>query len=180
MSGNLGFMKDKVKDVKKVAEEAGDGDFAPLPRGWYRVMVTQADIVAPSSGGAMAKLRLDVEGPSHVGRVVFDQIILALDNAEWGPGDDGELEPKNGSATAEKIGRERFCQLAVSSGFEEIPDDTKLFVGKTVDVLLKIEKSKEYGEQNRVAAYRLPQDIATPTNGATGKSADFDDEDVPF
>ena len=154
---DLDFMGDDFDPVKE-AEEAGDGDFKPLPVGWYSGVITEAKIEDTKAGnGKMVGIRLDVEGPTHAGRVIFDRIIVA-----------------HPSEKAVAIGRARFGQLCVSAGFEKKPNDTKALLGKRIEFKLKIERSKEYGDSNRVQAYRK--------SSGTTEVADvsFDDDDIPF
>ena len=50
----------------------GNGNFEPLPAGWYTATITKAELKTTSAGnGQFIKLRYDITGPSHQGRVVF-------------------------------------------------------------------------------------------------------------
>ena len=65
------------------------GDYTPLPEGEYSVTIKDAEVKATNDGtGQYIKLRLDVQGPTHAGRVVFSNINI-----------------RNKSEQAEQIGR---------------------------------------------------------------------------
>jgi len=145
-------------DPKTEADKAGgDGDYSPLKPGDYQVRVTEADVQATKAGdGKYIYVRLDVEGPTGAGRVVFDRMIV--------------LHP---NPTAVEIGKGRFAQLCVAAGFEKKPGGTKALIGKAVTAKLKVEKSKQYGDRNAVQSFKAP-------SGDAGPAVAFNDDDVPF
>ena len=160
---NLDFMGSV--DIKAKAQEASNIDM-PIPAGKYTATITEADIEKSKSGEAtMIKLRLDVTGPKHAGRVVFDRIIVHHTNPS-----------KQKSA---EIGVETFAVLAVSTGFDTRPNDTKLLIGKSVGIKVKIERSEEYGDRNNVSYYFTPSGVTAPV-AAPQNSGEFKDDDVPF
>lgn len=148
-------------DTDKAAESASTGDFSPIPRGTYRVKVAQADTQPTKAGnGEMLKVRLDVVGPQHAGRVVFDDILI--------------VHPKE---DAQRIGRERLATLCRAAALRN-PENTELLVGKEVDAFIKIETDAQYGDKNKVSFYSTPS--GGSLNGATGASSGFNDDDIPF
>lgn len=158
---DLSFMYNDGFDTDKAAESAG-GDFSPIPKGTYRVKVVGVEPKETKAGnGQMLKVRLDVLGPQHAGRVVFDDILV-----------------EHTTADAQRIGRERFATLCRAAGLKN-PKNTEPLLGKEVDAFVKVETDKEYGDRNRVGFYSAPKGFSG-ANGATGASAGFEDDDVPF
>jgi hypothetical protein len=159
---DLSFLYGDGFDTDKAAEEAGGGgDFSPIPKGTYRVKVVQADTKPTKAGnGSMLKVRLDVLGPQHAGRVVFDDILV-----------------KHTSEDAQRIGRERFATLCRAAGIAN-PKDTSVLVGKEVDAFIKVETDAQYGDRNRVSFYS-PAESGVSFSGSSSAVA-FTDDDVPF
>lgn len=146
-------------DTDEAAQNANT-DYAPVPKGTYRVKISSADVSKTKAGnGEMLKVRLDIVGPAHAGRVIFDDILI--------------VHP---SEAAQRIGRERLATLARATGLTN-PANTDPMIGKEVDAFIKIEKDEQYGDRNKVSFYSAPS-----TGGLTsaGASAGFDDADIPF
>lgn len=142
--------------------EPSTPDYAPLPVGWYRVRITDATLKESRSGGEYMNVRYDVSGGDHDGRVVFGMITTQHRNSK-----------------AVEIGEQQILDLAAACGIVEL-DDTDQLVGHEIDVRLKIERSDEYGDRNRVVAW-LP--AGTKTKGASAPAVSaprFADDDVPF
>lgn len=161
MSNDLDFLGDDF-DPQAAADKGGDGDFTPLPPGWYYGRVTEIEVQDTKAGnGKMVYARIDIEGPSHAGRVVFDRMIV-----------------KHPSRDAVDIGQARFGNLCLAAGFEKKPSQTKALLGKVVGVKLKTEKSKEYGDKSVPVSYGAPK----TSNGAdTSFNPDeFNDDDIGF
>ena len=121
------------------AEIPEDNTFTPIPAGWYTARIVSADLTTTKRGdGEYIKLRLDVTGPSHAGRVVFSNINI-----------------KNASPKAEEIGVKQLASIgrAINSG--PISDTTQL-IGGVVEIKVTISKSDEYDDRNEVKAYRKP------------------------
>ena len=156
------FMGDEFNPAI-AAENNSDGDFAPLPKGTYRVRIVEADIEDMKSGnGKSLKLRMDVEGPSHAGRVVFERITLSHKTSE----------------AAQQIGRALFGTLLLACGFDAKPNKISDLLGHVVDAKLKIEKSKDpkYDDKNRTVDFAKASGAMAPAAGGGG----FNDDDIPF
>lgn len=126
------------------ASENG-GDFAPLPAGEYNVRIAEASIQDTKSGtGQYIKLRLDVTGPSHEGRVLFSNLNI-----------------KNDSQKAEEIGRQQLGDIMRATGLDSLSDTDQL-VGGNMRVKVAIRKSEEWGDQNDVKAYKAITGSAAP------------------
>lgn len=145
-------------DVNDLPQGNG-GNYDPLPEGHYDAHITQAELVPTKDGtGQYIKLRLDITGPSHQGRVVFSNINI-----------------RNASAKAEEIGRQQLGELMRAIGLARVQDTDQL-VGTHVNVKLTVREArtdaasgKTYGAQNEVRAYKaingaaaMPQATSKP------------------
>jgi len=110
--------------------------FDPLPAGTYSVVVHSTKLDATKSGGTMLVLRLDVEGPTHQGRVLFARINVS-----------------NPSETAERIGREQLGDICRAIGLARVGDTDQL-IGNSLTIKLDIEKSEQYGDKNQVKGFK--------------------------
>ena len=121
-------------------------DFAPLPAGWYDAEVTETSVEENKAGnGSYIKVRFDIVGPTHAGRVVFSNYTLEHTN------------PK-----AVTVGHSKFRQLHEACGVPVVTD-TDQIVGRRVAIKLTIKKSLEYGDSNEVKSARAPEGASRPT-----------------
>lgn len=134
-----------------------DRDFSPLPDGWYAVTISEADLKQTKAGnGQYIKMRLDVTGPSHQGRVVFSNINI-----------------RNPNPKAEEIGNQQLGELLRAIGLPKI-EDTDQLVGRSLSVKLVTRSSEQYGDQNEVKAYKAvggPSTAPAPKTTAPEKAA---------
>lgn len=115
----------------------GTSSFDPLPAGWYRVVIKEASVAKTKAGtGEYIKIRYDVEGPSHEGRVVF-----------------GNLNISNPNPKAEEIGRQQLGELMRAIGLKSLKDTDQL-VGGRLEIKLAIRESEQYGNSNDVKAFK--------------------------
>lgn len=114
------------------------GNFDPLPPGWYDATITQAELKPTKDGsGQYIKIRYDITGPSHQGRVVF-----------------GNLNIKNASSKAEEIGRQQLGELMRAIGLARVTDTDQL-IGGAIGVKLDVRAATEqYGAQNEVKGFK--------------------------
>jgi hypothetical protein len=132
--------------------QGNGGNFEPLPEGNYNATVTQAELKATNDGtGQYIKLRLDITGPSHQGRVIFSNLNI-----------------KNASAKAEEIGRQQLGDIMRAVGLAKVTDTDQL-IGGNVNIKLTIraartdEKTgKTYEASNEVKGYRAINGGAAP------------------
>lgn len=141
---NLGF----TINQNDLPEDNG-GDFAPLPAGEYNVRIAETEIKTTKSGtGQYIKLRLDVIGPTHEGRVLFSNLNI-----------------KNDSQKAEEIGRQQLGTIMRAINLPSLQDTDQL-VGGMLTVKVAIRKSEEYGDSNDIKAYKAMQGSAAPQANA--------------
>ena len=132
----------------------GNNNYEPLPAGWYDATVTQCELCDTKNGtGQYIKVRYDITGPTHEGRVVF-----------------GNLNIKNASAKAEEIGRQQLGELMRSIGLAKVTDTDQL-IGGQLQIKLDIRpertdptSGKTYEAQNEVKGFKS-------TSGSIPKAA---------
>ena len=144
----------------------GNGNFEPLPAGWYTATISQSELKATKAGnGQYIKLRYDITGPTHQGRVVF-----------------GNLNIKNANPKAEEIGRADLGEIMRAIGLAKVTDTDQL-IGGQIGIKLSIKDDAQYGASNEVkgfkslsgsaapAAASIPAKTAAPAPAASAKAA---------
>lgn len=118
-----------------------------IPAGWYTATITEADLREAKSGaGQYIKLRFDVIGPTHQGRVVFTNINIRHQNLK-----------------AEEIGRRQLGALIRAIGLPRVSDTDEL-VGHTVQIKVTVQpESALYPASNEVRGYKPVPSAARPT-----------------
>jgi hypothetical protein len=124
------------------------GAFEPLPAGWYTATISQAELKDTKAGtGQYIKLRYDITGPTHQGRVVF-----------------GNLNIKNPNPKAEEIGRADLGEIMRAIGLGKVTDTDQL-IGGQLGIKLSIKEDAQYGAGNEVKGYKSmsgsPAPVAT-------------------
>lgn len=138
----------------------GNGNFEPLPAGWYTATISQSELKATKAGnGQYIKLRYDITGPTHQGRVVF-----------------GNLNIKNANPKAEEIGRADLGEIMRAIGLAKVTDTDQL-IGGQIGIKLSIKDDAQYGASNEVKGFKslsgsaAPAAAAMPANAATAAQA---------
>lgn len=118
--------------------QGNSGTYDPLPPGWYTATITQADLrPTKDMTGEYIRVRYDITGPTHQGRVVF-----------------GNLNIKNASAKAEEIGRQQLGEVMRAIGVPRVTDTDQL-IGGVLSIKLDIRPATEkYDAQNEVRGFR--------------------------
>lgn len=139
MNGNLsGF------DAGAVAPNEG---FDVLPAGEYDVVIVSSVVEPTSKGdGKFLKLKLQVLNGEFQNRRLWDRLNL------WNP-----------SAKAVEIAKGTLSAICRAVGVLT-PGDSSELHNKPLRVKVKVEKSEEYGEQNKVTGYK-------PRNGQPAAAA---------
>ena len=146
--------------IKGDVNAGNDGDFSPIPDGWYAVKIAGAEIKQTKAGtGNYVSVQFTVTGPTHANRRIFNIYNI-----------------QNPNAAAEKIGLAELGRLAGACGIEKL-DDTDQLVGMHCEVKVATQKSIEYGDKNVVKGAREGAVKNVPMAAASIPS--FDDE-VPF
>lgn len=115
----------------------GNSNFDPVPAGNYSATITSAELKETSTGGTMIKLRFDITGPTHEGRVVF-----------------GNINIRNASTKAEEIGLQQLGDIARAVGLAAVSDTDQL-VGQHLQIKVGIRPAKDgYEAQNEVKGYK--------------------------
>ena len=125
--------------------EGGGGNFDPIPAGWYTVKVTEGDVKATNAGdGEYIKLRLDVLGPSHEGRILWCNLNI-----------------KNPNAKAEEIGRGQLRDIMNALALHSA-SDTDQFIGGVMSVKVTVKDDPKYGPGNDVKSFKAVDGSAPP------------------
>lgn len=126
--------------------------YDPIPEGNYGATITQAELRPTNDGsGQYIKLRLDVTGPSHQGRVIFSNINI-----------------RNASPKAEEIGRQQLGDIMRALGLAKVSDTDQL-IGGNVNIKVAIRPARTdertgrtYDASNEVKGYRSINGSAAP------------------
>ena len=122
------------------------GSFEPLPAGWYTATISQSELKATkANNGQYIKLRYDITGPTHQGRVVF-----------------GNLNIKNASAKAEEIGRQQLGEIMRAIGLAKVTDTDQL-IGGQIGIKLEVKQDAQYGASNEVKGFKSLSGSAAPS-----------------
>jgi hypothetical protein len=129
-------------------------NFEPIPAKRYSSVIHSASVENTKNGGQMLKLRFDITGPDHQGRIVFGTITL-----------------KNANPKAVEIGKQQLGDLLRATGIPRLTDSDQL-IGCPCDIQVGIEKSEEYGDRNKINGYRPPVGSSPmPKTGGTPAAA---------
>ncbi len=121
------------------------GSLEPLPAGWYTCTISQAELKDTKAGnGQYIKLRYDITGPSHQGRVVF-----------------GNLNIKNANPKAEEIGRQQLGEIMRAIGLAKVADTDQL-IGGQIAIKLEIKQDAQYGASNEVRGFKSVSGSVAP------------------
>ncbi len=113
--------------------------FEPIPAGDYQGKIVGSEIKATASGsGQYLKIEIEVLGPTCAGRKIFDQLNI-----------------KNDSPEAERIGRAQLSALCHAIGVLRVSDSNQLHE-KPFAFKVGIEKDTtgQYGDKNKVKGYK--------------------------
>lgn len=118
--------------------QGSGGSYDPLPAGWYTAAITAAELKPTKDGsGQYIKIRYDITGPTHQGRVVF-----------------GNLNIKNASVKAEEIGRQQLGEIMRAIGLAKVTDTDQL-IGGSLSIKLDVRAATEqYAAQNEIKGFK--------------------------
>ncbi len=137
----MGFLDDAFDDYDPSNEPAG-GNFNSIPAGWYDARVAECELIEKSSAHHMVKMRFDITGPSHEGRVMFNYFNIKHPNEQ-----------------AAKFAKRDIQSCAFALGLKA-PIQTSDFVGGQLSIKVKKTKARDpqygddNGEQNQVAGFK--------------------------
>lgn len=129
MFGTFNFNLNELPD-----NESG---FEPVPAGEYQVEIKKVEAKETrNKDGMYFNFRLDILGPSNAGRIIF-----AIVNV------------KNASEKAQQIGQGQLKDIMRALNLQSV-SNTDQFVGGKLTVKIDVEKSEQYGNSNRVRAFK--------------------------
>ena len=129
--------------------QGDSGEYKAIPAGWYDVTITEAGLNDTKSGtGQYIKLRYDITGPTHEGRVIF-----------------GNLNIRNQNPKAEAIGQQQLGDVMRAIGLASL-NDTDQLVGGRLKIKVKVIRDQEYGDEdgnkNEVSGWKAPEGGVAP------------------
>lgn len=134
--------------------EGNTGDFTPLPDGWYTAFIAKAELCTTKAGtGQYIKLRYDITGPTHQGRVVF-----------------GNLNIRNPNPKAEEIGRQQLGDIMRAIGLAKVADTDQL-VGGAIQIKLVTRHQEGYEPSNDVKGFKSVEGGSMPKPAAAAPAA---------
>jgi len=137
------------------AQAVEPNNFDVLPAGEYDAVIVNSEVKTTAKGdGRYIKLQLQILNGSYQNRVLFDNLNL------WNPND-----------KAVQIARGTLSSICRAVGVLT-PKDTSELHGKPLRIKLKVEKSDEYGDQNRVAGYK-PRQAGPQTSVGTATTVAY-------
>jgi len=152
------MLLDETFDVATLPQS--ERNFEPLPAGWYTATISNAEVMPTKMGnGKYIKIRYDIQGPPHQGRVVF-----------------GNLNVRNPNPKAEEIGRQQLGEIMRAIGLTSLKD-TDQMIGGNLSIKLDIRISEQYGNSNEVRGFKslsggaAPAPKAAPAGPAAGVKA---------
>jgi hypothetical protein len=148
-------------DEAFITEDMPKGnDYSVLPAGWYVANIASAEETRTKNGkGKYLKIRYNIAGPTHQGRVVF-----------------GNLNTHNDSEKAQEVGRRDLGDLLRALGIAKLTDTDQL-VGGNVEIKLAVKEAEgQYEAQNDVKGFKsasgsAPMPKASSANKAAEPSA---------
>ena len=129
--------------------------YGAVPAGWYAVKITDAELKFTKDGsGQYIKLRYDIMGPSHQGRVVF-----------------GNLNIRNKSARAEEIGRQQLGELMRAIALPQVKDTDQL-IGANLQIKVGVKPADgTYEESNEIKGFKPLEGGSVPMPSAAPEGA---------
>lgn len=134
--------------------QGSTGDYTPLPDGWYTANITQASLETTKAGtGQYIKLRYDITGPTHQGRVVFCNLNI-----------------RNPNPKAEEIGRQQLGDLLRAIGLAKVSDTDQL-IGSRCSIKLATRQQEGYEPSNEIKGWKAIEGGAMPKPAAPSAPA---------
>lgn len=131
----------------------GSNNFEALPPAIYEATITQAELKDTKAGtGQYIKIRYDIVGPTHQGRVIF-----------------GNFNIKNPNPKAEEIGRQQLGEMMTAIGISKV-NNTDQLIGARLKIKLVVRSSEEYGEQNDIKGWSSVSGASIPKISETSES----------
>lgn len=152
------------------ADDKAGSNFDPIPAGWYTVQIASAkhETKQFDTSKASIALQLKVQGPSHIGRVIFARFNIKHPNPE-----------------TVRIARQQLNGLCVAIGKPDGFRDPQELVGHFVEAKVTVRPEQNgYDASNDVKGYRkaegfsAPATASAPAGAPKANAADFDDS--PF
>jgi hypothetical protein len=128
-------------------EDVPATEFDPVPAGRYLAQVIESNLSDTKDGmGQVLSLTWEIMSGHHEGRMVFDRVNI-----------------RNKKEKTQAFGLRQFANIYTAIGLSSISDSEELhFRPLMIDVVIKEDKTGQYGPQNNIKKYS-PQNEAAPT-----------------
>lgn len=135
--------------------EAQETNFDPIPAGWYDVSLTGAEVKDTKAGtGKYIAVRYDVVGPTHQGRIVWQNLNI-----------------QNPNPQAEEIGRRQLGDLMRAIGLSSLSDTDQL-IGHSLKINVKVRPASNGWEaSNDVSGVKAMGGSPAPSASAPQQQA---------
>lgn len=155
----MGNLSDLNFDANQVEPEAQTG-FEPVPEGDYIAMIAQSEKKTSKSGSDYLSLRIEIDGPTHAGRLLFLNLNL------WHPNEKArQISQANLSAIC------RAVNVLTPSSSEDLHDRLM-----KIKVIVKKDKNSDElrNEVKSFAPYKsATSQVATPSTTEEGDDEPF-------
>ena len=131
--------------------------YGPIPVGNYDAQVSSCEWKENSQHtGEIIAVKYTIIGPTHNNRIVFSNFNI-----------------RNSSAKAEEIGQQQFSDFTRACGFDVMPDDTDMYLGKALNIRIGIEDADrvEPGKEPRNVVIGFRRSDAKPQPQEQSKPA---------
>lgn len=137
--------------------------FDALPAGWYEAFIANSEKKPTKAGtGEYLQLELEIMGPSHAGRKVWDRLNI-----------------NNPNDQAVQIALATLSSICRAVGVMTPKDSAELH-NKPLMVKLAVSSDAQYGERNEVKEYKAKEQAAPVAGNGGGKPPKFGDDEIPF
>ena len=134
--------------------DEGTGSFEPMPAGWYTAQIVDSEMKTTKAGtGEYLECKMEILGPNHAGRFVWDRFNL-----------------KNPNEVAVRIGKGNLAAIAKAVGIASLSDSSELHM-KPFQVKLNVRPPQNgYEASNECKGYKGADGAAQPSQTANKPS----------
>ena len=153
-------MADLGFTVDETFKPENDGNFEPLPDGWYDFVVESAEVVPTSGGGKRVKIKIKVISEKFTNRLIFGSYTIE------------DPRPGDNYQTSVRIGKEGLYKLSTACVVSSLRN-TDQIVNKRFSGKLKTKPGQDgHDPQNELCGYR-------PIAGGGASSSPFGGASAP-
>jgi hypothetical protein len=164
-NGKMALIKFSKEDVGEATE------FTLIPAGQYKGQICNHEWKETKKGGHMLALTIEITGPSHEGRKIFDNLNLDCDNE-----DAQKIALRSYKGICEACNAMQFYdsifdleEADTADYFDSLPE---LLYAKDIALKVGVEKSKDpqYGDKNKIQQYGVVAQVTSKPSAPAGKA----------